>query len=135
GAYGVENGGFRGIGLKSGESYRFQAGVRGVEDTPRSLRVDLVGADGRSLATTRFHPKGEGWSTWKTELRPKATDAKASLSVMVEGAGTVDVDSVSLTPVKTWKGRPRGLRADLVRHLADLRPGFLRFPGGCIVEG
>ena len=42
---------------------------------------------------------------------------------------------VSLFPGDTWKGRPAGLRADIVQLLADLKPGFLRFPGGCIVEG
>jgi alpha-N-arabinofuranosidase len=42
---------------------------------------------------------------------------------------------VSLFPGDTWKGRPGGLRADLVQLLADLKPGFIRFPGGCIVEG
>jgi alpha-L-arabinofuranosidase len=32
-------------------------------------------------------------------------------------------------------GRKGGLRADMVQMLADLKPGFIRFPGGCIVEG
>jgi alpha-L-arabinofuranosidase len=53
----------------------------------------------------------------------------------VEGKGGFDVDMVSLFPEKTWKGRPGGLRADMVQMLADLKPGFMRFPGGCIVEG
>ena len=42
---------------------------------------------------------------------------------------------ISLFPQDTWKERPKGLRADLVQLLADMKPGFLRFPGGCIVEG
>jgi alpha-L-arabinofuranosidase len=42
---------------------------------------------------------------------------------------------ISLFPSDTWKGRPGGLRADMVQSLADMKPGFLRFPGGCIVEG
>ena len=45
------------------------------------------------------------------------------------------MDMISLFPDDTWKKRPGGLRADLVQLLADLKPGFLRFPGGCIVEG
>jgi len=49
--------------------------------------------------------------------------------------GPVDLDMVSLFPKKTWKDRPNGLRADVVQWLADLKPGFMRFPGGCIVEG
>jgi alpha-N-arabinofuranosidase len=45
------------------------------------------------------------------------------------------MDMVSLYPVDTWNHRANGLRPDLVQLLADLHPGFLRFPGGCIVEG
>src|SRR5690606_23082259 len=42
---------------------------------------------------------------------------------------------VSLFPEDTWRGRKNGLRKDLVNLLYELKPGFLRFPGGCIVEG
>jgi alpha-L-arabinofuranosidase len=40
-----------------------------------------------------------------------------------------------LDPEKTKEDRPGGLRADMVQMLADLKPGFVRFPGGCIIEG
>jgi alpha-N-arabinofuranosidase len=53
----------------------------------------------------------------------------------VGGTGYVDLDMISLYPVDTWKGRPNGLRKDLVQLLYDMHPGFVRFPGGCIVEG
>jgi alpha-L-arabinofuranosidase len=42
---------------------------------------------------------------------------------------------VSLFPADTWKKRPGGMRADMIQLLADMKPGFIRFPGGCIVEG
>jgi alpha-N-arabinofuranosidase len=45
------------------------------------------------------------------------------------------MDMISLFPQETWNNRPNGLRKDLVQKLYDLKPGFLRFPGGCIVEG
>ena len=52
-----------------------------------------------------------------------------------EGNGIIDLDMISLFPIDTWKGRKGGLRADMVQLLADMKPGFIRFPGGCIVEG
>jgi len=55
--------------------------------------------------------------------------------VIFEGAGKLELDRVSVFPSDTWKNRPGGLRADLVQSIADLKPAFLRFPGGCIVEG
>ncbi len=42
---------------------------------------------------------------------------------------------ISLFPSDTWKNRPGGMRADMIQLLADMKPGFIRFPGGCIVEG
>ncbi|WP_052430612.1 hypothetical protein [Hymenobacter sp. DG25B] len=60
---------------------------------------------------------------------------KARLKLTMEGAGTLDLDVVSLFPKDTWNKRENGLRTDLVQLLKDMNPGFLRFPGGCIVEG
>jgi alpha-N-arabinofuranosidase len=76
-----------------------------------------------------------GWKKVTATLHPKDTDANARLCVLVDGKGAVDIDMVSLFPQHTWKNRPGGLRADMVQMLADMKPGFLRFPGGCIVEG
>jgi len=57
------------------------------------------------------------------------------LNLIFEGSGVIDIDIISLFPHDTWKNRPGGLRNDLVQKIADLKPGFIRFPGGCIVEG
>jgi alpha-L-arabinofuranosidase len=69
------------------------------------------------------------------EIEASATEAKGALRLMLSKPGVVELDAVSLMPVDTWKGRANGLRADLVQLLADMKPGFIRFPGGCIVEG
>lgn len=68
-------------------------------------------------------------------LKAGKTDAHARLRLSLETKGVLDIDHISLFPVDTWKGRENGLRRDLVQALYDLRPGVLRFPGGCIVEG
>ena len=130
----VSNEGFRAIGVKAGESYDFSAETRAIEGKP-VLRVELVGASGNALATARLKNIPENWKKITATLRANATDSKARLDLILEGQGTVDLDMVSLFPRKTWKNRPGGLRADMVQMLADLKPGFMRFPGGCIVEG
>jgi alpha-N-arabinofuranosidase len=132
--YGVSNEGFRGMGFRKGETYDFSADLRVVEGTPR-VTVELVGSDGSTLASGRLEGGSAEWKEVALSLVPNDTDPKSRLNVIVDGAGTVEVDMVSLFPRKTWKDRPGGLRADMVQALADLRPGFLRFPGGCIVEG
>ncbi|TAL06830.1 MAG: alpha-L-arabinofuranosidase [Verrucomicrobia bacterium] len=134
GATGAANEGFRGMGVRAGESYDFSAQIRCGEGTP-SLAVELVDADGSVLASAGLDNFSIRWKKRTVTLTPTATASKARLNLIVRGAGKVDCDMVSLFPHATWKNRPGGLRADMVQLLADLKPGFMRFPGGCIVEG
>jgi len=131
---GIANKGFRGMGVKEGESCNFSAQVRNVSGAP-TLRIDLYSGDGEILDTVRIKNFSSDWKKYTAVLRPKITDARAKLYVQIEGRGGLDLDFISLFPEHTWKNRPGGLRADMVQALADLHPGFLRFPGGCIVEG
>ncbi len=133
-ACGAVNEGFRGMGVKAGEQYDFSVQVRKMTGSPQLL-VELVGADGKVLAQEKINKLPADWQLKKVTLHPKTTVAQARLNILVVGGGTVDLDLVSLFPRHTWKQRPGGLRADMVQLLADLKPGFLRFPGGCVVEG
>ncbi|MEO9112322.1 MAG: alpha-L-arabinofuranosidase C-terminal domain-containing protein, partial [Lacunisphaera sp.] len=132
--FGLSNGGFRGIGLKQGERYAFSARVRGVSGTPK-LTIQLYGGDGALLDTVELKDFTKDWAKYTATLHPNATDPKGWIAILVDGKGTLDVDFISLFPGTTWKNRAGGLRADMVQALADMHPGFLRFPGGCIVEG
>jgi alpha-L-arabinofuranosidase len=132
--FGISNEGFRGMGVKRGEAYNFSAQIRGVDGSP-VLRVQLYGGDGTLLDAVELQNFSADWKKVTATLHPKDTDAKARLAIVLDGKGIVDLDMVSLFPKHTWKNRPGGLRADMVQALADLHPGFLRFPGGCIVEG
>jgi len=135
--YGVINEGFRGMGVRAGETYLFSTQLRVPEGKPAAIRVELIDPAGAVLGSARIEGTagGNGWSGVTAGIKPAATCAKARLKVLVEGAGVVDLDMVSLFPEKTWKNRPGGLRADMVNMLAEMKPGFVRFPGGCIVEG
>jgi alpha-L-arabinofuranosidase len=132
--FGIANEGYRGMGVHKGDAYDFSARVRHVSGSP-ILRVQLWAGDGTLLDSVDLEDFGDTWEKHSAVLHPKDTDAKAHLMLTLMGKGTLDVDFVSLFPEKTWKNRPGGLRADMVQALADLHPGFMRFPGGCIVEG
>jgi alpha-L-arabinofuranosidase len=132
--FGISNEGFRGMGVHKGDAYDFSARIRHVGGSPL-LRVQLWGGDGTLLDSQDIKDFSDDWQKHSTVLHPKDTDAKAWLSLTLIGKGTLDLDFVSLFPEHTWKNRPGGLRADMVQALADLHPGFMRFPGGCIVEG
>ncbi|MGN6354744.1 MAG: alpha-L-arabinofuranosidase C-terminal domain-containing protein [Parafilimonas sp.] len=135
GKFGLTNEGFRGMGIKQNEQYIFTVSARS-ETGNLALHVQLVDSTGKNLGESQtINISGNNWQQYKTSLTANATELKARLNVWFEGEGVADFDMLSLFPQHTWKERPNGLRADLVQLLADMKPGFLRFPGGCIVEG
>jgi alpha-N-arabinofuranosidase len=134
--FGIMNFGFRGIGVREKAEYRFSVLARQAGGSAaKALRVELQDGRGNVLGSARVSGFTERWQRYTASVAPARTDSRARLALFVEGPGTLDVDVVSLFPVDTFKGRQNGLRKDLAQLLADLKPGFLRFPGGCIVEG
>lgn len=132
---GLDNEGYRGIGLKQGEEYRFIAYTRTPDARPMRLSIELVNSRGENLLKREIEISGNSWQKQTVVLQSPFTDAHSRLRVVLLTEGTVDMDHISLFPVKTWKNRENGLRADLAQALYDLNPGVFRFPGGCIIEG
>ncbi|HEU4870827.1 MAG TPA: alpha-L-arabinofuranosidase C-terminal domain-containing protein [Pyrinomonadaceae bacterium] len=132
--FGVSNEGFRGIGVQKDAEYRFSIRARRVDGSPVALRVEVEDGD-RLVGETQVTGFTNVWKTYTARLRPTDTSTKAHLNLLLQGNGAVDIDLVSLYPNDTWQNRPNGLRSDLVKLLKEMKPGFLRFPGGCIVEG
>ncbi|AMR31299.1 alpha-L-arabinofuranosidase [Mucilaginibacter sp. PAMC 26640] len=135
GAFGLANEGFRGMGIKKGETYSFSVTARKPVFNAITLLVELHDANGAVIGTGKLSPASAAWKKYNVKFVATATANKASLYVWLKGKGAIELDMISLFPQHTWKNRPAGLRADLVQKLADMKPGFLRFPGGCIVEG
>ena len=131
----VSNTGFRGIGVEAGAEYVVSAWARTVGSGPQSVRVTLNGDRGAVLGQASLGGFSGEWKRYETTMTPTATAARAQFQLVIDQAGDIDLDMVSLYPKDTWNNRPNGLRKDLVQLLADLKPGFIRFPGGCIVEG
>ncbi len=132
--FGLTNEGFRGVGVQKGAEYTFSIKARRVDGPPLTLRVEVEDGN-RIVGETQVAGFTNTWKTYTATLRPSDTSSKAHLNLLLQGDGAVDIDLVSLYPKDTWQNRPNGLRADLVKLLKEMKPGFLRFPGGCIVEG
>jgi alpha-N-arabinofuranosidase len=135
GSYGITNDGFRGVGVRKGERYNVSVFARQAGDRAVALRVELEDARNRAIGGATIAGLTREWQKHAAPIVAETTDPRARLRVVVQGTGAADVDMVSLFPADTWNGRENGLRTDLVQLLKDLHPGFLRFPGGCIVEG
>jgi len=130
----LANEGFWGMGVEAGERYDLSLWCRG-ESFGGPLRAWLE-ADGKPVSSvaTIGAVRGE-WRQESVSLRATATSGKARLVLSPGSTGLLCLDLVSLFPAKTFRGRANGLRPDIAQMLADLNPAFVRFPGGCIVEG
>lgn len=137
GTLGLVNEGFKGMGIKKDLHYDFSVLYRLPKTTNAKMHLELVTEKGDVIASGVFEPskKDNIWHKGEVSFTATATEPKAKLNIWFEGNGVLDLDMISLFPSDTWKGRKGGLRNDMVQILADLKPGFVRFPGGCIVEG
>ena len=135
GGYELHNEGFRGMGIKEGNTYRFTFDAKQMEGAISAVNAFLLDEEGNTIAEVSVPVSGSEWKNYTVEIVPNKTVMKGSLKLTFDGTGELGLDMVSLFPTDTWNGRENGLRKDLVQLLNDLDPGFLRFPGGCIVEG
>lgn len=133
--YALINEGFRGMGIKGDADYRFSILASQGNGNVTALIATLIDDDGAELGSVKIPISGELWTTYEQVITAKRTNLTARLKLTFEGDGDINLDMVSLFPTDTWKGRKNGLRKDLVTLLDEMNPGFLRFPGGCIVEG
>jgi alpha-N-arabinofuranosidase len=137
GEAGISNEGFKGgMGVKKGLKYDFSLLYR--QQSPGiTLHVELLDEGNKVLAAGSMKPADASgqWKSQEMSFIADATAAKAKLNIWFEGNGILDMDMISLFPADTWKGRKKGMRRDMIQMLADMKPGFIRFPGGCIVEG
>lgn len=123
------NEGWDGISLKAKAKYLLSMFVKG----KGSVRVSLV-KDGETLAACVISGTS-GWKQKTATLTPSKAADGAKLVIEPLRAGELAVDFVSLFPKDTFKGRANGLRKDLAQVIADLKPRFVRFPGGCASHG
>ena len=132
----LSNTGFWGINIEEGKSYFLRFNTSNGNRFDGKATVKLVGADGTELCN---RPLGidpdKNWCQYTGELVATGTDHKARFVIELEGKGTLLLDYISLFPAETFHNRENGLRKDIAETLEAMRPAFVRWPGGCVVEG
>lgn len=123
------NEGWDGIPLQKGKKYDFSLFTKGAG----SIRVSLV--DGKTIIASKTFKATKEWRQQKVVLTALQSADKASLVIEPLEASNIHLDFISLFPQETFKGHPNGLRKDLAEVIADLKPRFVRFPGGCATHG
>ncbi|WP_423130443.1 alpha-L-arabinofuranosidase C-terminal domain-containing protein [Gaoshiqia sp. Z1-71] len=131
----LENEGFDGIVLKTGDKYNFSVFARGIDGAKGKLLVRLVDENGKVAGEATTRAISGDWKKQELVLTPATTVSNAKLQIIPQFVGKVALDMVSLFPQKTFKNRANGLRADLAETIAGLHPRFVRFPGGCVAHG
>ncbi|WP_145926693.1 alpha-L-arabinofuranosidase C-terminal domain-containing protein [Amycolatopsis orientalis] len=136
GEYGVANSGYNsGIRVEKGKQYDFSVFARTDRAAGTPLTVAVTDPAGKALADPlRVQVRGDGWVKYSGAVRARESSALGRLALTASGGGTLRLDMVSLFPHDTYKNRPNGMRADLAEKIAALKPGFVRFPGGCLVN-
>lgn len=133
GSFTLVNNGYFGMNIVQGNGYTFKLAARAIDDMDTPLSIRLKGSNGKELASGEIKGFGNDWKYFTLNLIPTGSDPKAYLEISGKGKGSLFLDMVSLMPDKTWKNH--GLRTDLAEAIEVLQPKFLRFPGGCWVEG
>ena len=128
------NEGWDGIAVEAGKNYDFSMYVF-AGGQKQDFLIQLMGENGTVLAKAKLKTAASDWTQYTTVLTAKGSDAKARLAIVPLKAAHVGVDMISLFPQETFKNRKNGLRKDLAQAIADLKPKFVRFPGGCMTHG
>jgi len=126
----VRNAGFQGIPLHRGKAVVVRLWLKG----SGRVTVGFEGGDGAAPARAVTFHATEEWREHRAALIP-LVDAQAAFVVRAMPDADVSLGYASVMPQATYKNRENGFRPDLVERLEEMRPGFLRFPGGCYVEG
>ena len=143
---GLSNQGFDQIPLVAGAAYEasfwaYQTymgrkwSTEADQSQPMPVTLRLESKDGTVLAEKRVAVSGREWQKHSVTLTPARAEPEARLVLLAHAEGELALDLVSLMPHDTFQGRSNGLRRDLAQTIAELKPRFVRFPGGCLVHG
>ena len=132
---GIGNEGYWGINAVQGTLYRLSFLIKPLKGKPGEIKFSLTDRNGKELGRTLINTKlKKGWQKIESIIVPDFSDPQAVFHLEFENPSTMLLDVVSLFP-PTFKGRDNGCRIDLAEKLQALKPAFMRFPGGCYVEG
>lgn len=132
----VINEGYHGLALAQGQSYTLVFYLKTDAAGPDAATTSFIDERRQPLCSQTFACIKDGrWNRYEGRIVAPATGNKYRLALTFENKGEIQLDYISLFPEETFKRRPNGLRKDVAGMLADLKPAFIRWPGGCIVEG
>lgn len=133
---GISNPGFWGIGLHGDTAYHASVYAKAAPGFKGALTLALKDKDGKVLASANIPHVTGAWKKYDATLTTGklAASKDNTFTLTTTAPGTFWVQQVSLFP-PTYNHTKNGNRADLMQLLADMKPKFLRLPGGNYLEG
>lgn len=123
------NPGYAGMGLRAGLDYKLKVRLRG----PRAGAITAYLSNGKEAVSNRASLKfSTNWTEASVSLQATKTTKAGNLVLVVPAKSKVEFEWVSMFPGDAVSGI---FRRDLFNTLKQLKPAFVRFPGGCWVEG
>ncbi|KAG2689874.1 hypothetical protein I3760_09G160800 [Carya illinoinensis] len=131
GGVGIYNPGFWGMNIEKGKKYKVvfyvrSSGAIDVSVANASFEIHLTASQSFCFSSLKLDKDGG-------PVGSNATNHNSRLQLTTTRKGVIWFDQVSAMPVDTYKGH--GFRSELAEMLADLKPKFIRFPGGYFVLG
>ncbi len=134
---GIENYGYNGIPLEEGKEYPLSLYLRSPDKKVKNVTLAIGSKEkGSKLVKIKVKKITEEWQKFTFTVKPLESTENGYIGIYSgKRRGKLDIDFVSLFRADIYKNQENGLRKDLAQMLEDLHPAFIRFPGGCLVEG
>lgn len=132
---GIMNLGYNtGIPVKQGEKYKFSFYARRDFNFDKPVKIRLESAEGAVYGEVKIAVNSSKWTKYEAVITAESTDYSGRLVIVTDAEGKLYLDMISLFPERTFKNRSNGMREDIAQLIADMKPKFMRFPGGCLVH-
>lgn len=132
----VINSGYWGIAVTKGEKYNFQFYLYSTDLSGCVVKVALIDSKDQIVSSRNIRiDKDNSWQHYEGTFTADASANDLRFALIFPDKGKVNIDFVSMFPDNTFRGHKNGLRKDVAGMLEALHPDFVRWPGGCIVEG
>lgn len=133
---GFSNKAYDGICLLKGQQYKVSFYARTIAYTGKILiqiqKDHTIFASGEVTPCPGLEKEEKNWVKYELNLVAQKDVRNALFVLILEEAGVVEFDFISMFPQSAVAGI---FRKDLFDLLKAIEPGFVRFPGGCVVEG
>lgn len=123
--YGSDVGGL--LAFQQGRKYSFRWQLK-TDDADKCVRMRITDISGaRTIGDASMTLKVGEWQTWSGEFTALETVENARVEIGSKTGGNLWIGAASLQPSDAF----HGMRRDVIELLKEMKPGALRFPGGC----